>query len=187
MRKIISLFVAVVLMSICVISASAIPAPAYFGDANFDHSRDVTDATFIQRALAELETPSALQKELGDVDGDGNITVFDATMIQMKLAGLIDRYPVGEETYIYMYSGIFTVSEPSAKVGAPVTFTVDVDGTYEPYVYDFYVGDVLVVENSSDNTFTYTFEESGEYRVKAIITNCVENYSDAFIIYEVVE
>lgn len=39
---------------------------------------------------------SVKDKLLGDVDGDGMITVMDATAIQYYLAGMIISYKIGE-------------------------------------------------------------------------------------------
>ena len=65
------------------------------GDADMDGIITVLDATLIQRALAELEELSGLQKELADVAGSG-YDIICATSIQRCLAGLSTDYPVGE-------------------------------------------------------------------------------------------
>lgn len=67
------------------------------GDLNFESGIDVVDATAVQRISAELEIPEALKYELGDVDGDGFVTVSDATYIQMYAVGLIDHFPAEEQ------------------------------------------------------------------------------------------
>lgn len=69
------------------------------GDSDADCELTVMDATYIQRALAQLEEFSVLDTYIGafqhygkelnyisDYDFDGSITVMDATAIQMKLA-----------------------------------------------------------------------------------------------------
>ena len=69
------------------------------GDSDTDCELTIMDATYIQRALAQLEEFGALDTYIGafqhygkklnyisDYDFDGTITVFDATAIQMKLA-----------------------------------------------------------------------------------------------------
>ncbi|MBE6824686.1 MAG: hypothetical protein E7513_05005 [Ruminococcaceae bacterium] len=68
------------------------------GDADENGKLTITDATFIQRALAELTVlddwiaaSHAFGEKLeclNDVDRDGKRTVMDATTIQRKLAGL---------------------------------------------------------------------------------------------------
>lgn len=69
------------------------------GDSDADCELTILDATYIQRALAQLEEFSALDTYIGafqhygkklnyisDYDFDGTITVMDATAIQMNLA-----------------------------------------------------------------------------------------------------
>ena len=55
-------------------------------DANADGSIDITDATFIQRCLVELETPSNIQTYLGDVNRNGELDILDAYCIQVYLS-----------------------------------------------------------------------------------------------------
>ncbi len=72
-----------------------------FGDADLDGMLNVMDATYIQRALANLcefkeydriqGYPWGVQYDrplnyISDIDGDGNRTIMDATAIQVKLA-----------------------------------------------------------------------------------------------------
>ena len=70
------------------------------GDSDGDGVLDITDATHIQRALAELceleeesdsywcGGSSGTKKSYSDMDGDGEVTILDATAIQRRLAGL---------------------------------------------------------------------------------------------------
>ena len=70
-----------------------------FGDADMDSKLTVMDATFIQRALAQMcefskfddtyyKVDGVALKYISDFDRDGERTVLDATAIQHKLAGL---------------------------------------------------------------------------------------------------
>ena len=70
-----------------------------FGDADMDSKLTVMDATFIQRALAQMcefskfddtyyKVDGVVLKYISDFDRDGERTVMDATAIQHKLAGL---------------------------------------------------------------------------------------------------
>lgn len=56
------------------------------GDVDRDYSLTVSDATEIQKWLAEFITFDEEQLALADVDGDGEITISDATMIQFMVA-----------------------------------------------------------------------------------------------------
>lgn len=64
-----------------------------FGDSNCDWSLDIFDATYIQMYLANLLESDEIEKffdiELSDFDRDNEVTILDATGVQMKLADLI--------------------------------------------------------------------------------------------------
>ena len=62
------------------------------GDVNCDGEIDVTDATLVQQAVAEIVELTDDQKKAADTDGDGEITINDATMIQKYAAELIDHF-----------------------------------------------------------------------------------------------
>ena len=67
------------------------------GDADGNGEIDLTDATMIQRYLAELpvEVPLKLLMN-GDVDGDGELTISDVTFIQRYEAEMDSIYPIGQ-------------------------------------------------------------------------------------------
>ena len=56
------------------------------GDVNGDNKVDITDATAIQRHLAEMESLSGQALALADVNSDGKVDISDATHLQMYLA-----------------------------------------------------------------------------------------------------
>ena len=58
------------------------------GDVNRDFTLNVVDVTAIQNAVAELTELDDFQKQLADLSGDGKYDVTDATLLQMKIAGL---------------------------------------------------------------------------------------------------
>ena len=59
-----------------------------YGDLNLDGTLDVTDATAVQKHLAELDVYRlAVMLDIADANRDGNIDITDATYIQMKVAG----------------------------------------------------------------------------------------------------
>lgn len=60
------------------------------GDVNGDAEVDITDATDIQYALAQLEEFTPAQERNADVDGDGQMSIKDVTRIQKYLAGMIE-------------------------------------------------------------------------------------------------
>lgn len=56
------------------------------GDVNLDGVLTVSDATLLQKYLANSASFNALQIELGDMNGDGRISVLDSTIIQKTVA-----------------------------------------------------------------------------------------------------
>ena len=48
-------------------------------------------ATLVQKYIAHLEDLTDQQKRLADVDGDGEITILDATEIQKMLANVKNK------------------------------------------------------------------------------------------------
>ena len=94
------LSVVIILMS--VISANAIEAsteqPFVWGDANGDGIVTVSDATAVQRHIAELEEISKDYVKAAYVGGDGTLSVKDATLIQQYAAEIINHFPSEEQS-----------------------------------------------------------------------------------------
>ena len=67
------------------------------GDADGNNEIESVDATFIQRFLAEIETPIPYSILIrGDVDRSGALELMDVTTIQYYLCHLKTPYPIGE-------------------------------------------------------------------------------------------
>lgn len=66
------------------------------GDVTGDDDVNVSDVTFIQRYLAELEDLENAFLDAADINGDGDVNISDATAIQMYLAEYEVPYPIGE-------------------------------------------------------------------------------------------
>lgn len=174
MKRIICLLLAILVFCFAtIISTGAIPAPYFYGDTNTDNTIDVLDATFVQEYISKRNTMSLLQEMLSDVDADSKITIFDATMIQQRIAKTINIFPAGIGIYTYILLGELESSRESGDVGVdiPVTFTANPDGKFEPFTYDFYINGELIVEDSENNSFTYTFAKKGPYTIKVVVTN----------------
>lgn len=63
------------------------------GDANLDGVTNILDVSVIQRyKIGEIDIPTSRARALADVNNDGSITIRDATLIQMKLAKIIDEF-----------------------------------------------------------------------------------------------
>lgn len=61
--------------------------PVLLGDVNGNGEITITDATLLQKVLADINVN--INMDGADVDGDGEITISDATYIQKKLASII--------------------------------------------------------------------------------------------------
>ncbi len=171
MKKIISLLlVAIMIIGVCAVSASAaLPAMGYIGDADDSGIIDVADATYIQRMLASLVEFDAEDELYADVDLDKNITILDATEIQMWIAKLLPvehshiggyySYAMREDDFYSDYlSG-------QAMAGVPVTFTANLIADSPMQNYELYVNGELVASSEDSNSLTYTFPEAGFYDV----------------------
>ena len=94
--KLIFLFILVI-----VITASAVTIPVgassmILGDADGDGEVCITDATMIQRDVAQIIKIEEGFRRSADVDSDGVITIMDATSIQRWLVHFSVEYPIGE-------------------------------------------------------------------------------------------
>ena len=69
--------------------------PIILGDADGDGDLNITDATCIQRHLAEIHVYEYIE-EAADTDGDGQVSIIDVTMIQRYLAQLPCSEGIGE-------------------------------------------------------------------------------------------
>ena len=69
-------------------------APKYirYGDVNMDGKIDESDVNFIQKAIVSKEVRlTAMQKEIADVDGNGEVLVADSTYIYKYIHGYADE------------------------------------------------------------------------------------------------
>lgn len=66
------------------------------GDVDGDGDITITDATTIQRYLAELETLDAIHLYAADANEDKEVDIADATAIQMAVAKIPTGHPIGE-------------------------------------------------------------------------------------------
>ena len=66
------------------------------GDVDGDGDITITDATAVQRYLAELDVLDDILLYAADANGDGDVDISDATAIQMAVAKIPTGYPIGE-------------------------------------------------------------------------------------------
>ena len=66
------------------------------GDADGDGKVTISDATMIQKYIANYKLPADFQIKACDVNGDKSININDVTEIQRFLANLGNPYHIGE-------------------------------------------------------------------------------------------
>ena len=146
MKKIISIFVILALaLSPAAVSATAQAVEFVLGDVNGDGIVSISDATAIQRHLAQLELIPEEKLNASMVNDGKTLTISDATTIQKKLAELIDRFPVEEQTdemKMFINSTSVTVEwENNESVAAlkeavksnPITIQMSMYGGFEQF------------------------------------------------------
>ena len=125
-------------------AATAADAAAvfYLGDADLDGEIAITDATYIQRALAGYNELSFKSENLGDANRNDCVDILDATLIQRHLAGYSTPTNVGKEMpartmtfstgYAQPFVKINEVSESYRNKGSDVIrFVVFVETDYD--------------------------------------------------------
>ena len=96
MKKMISLIM--ILNILFLLSAYPVSATnRLMGDVNGDGIVSISDATDIQRHLAELEMIPDEYLPYAMVSDDDELTISDATLVQMYVAEMIDRFPAEEK------------------------------------------------------------------------------------------
>ena len=169
MKTVKQLFVFVLVI---VIAASAVTFPvgassAILGDADGDGDVCITDATRIQRDVAQIAAIDNDLRRLADVDSDGIITIMDATAIQRWLVHFSVEYPIGEPV-----NQSFPTEEKESAPTIPPTevSTVSTESTSLPYTVirndkivtvdgiDFNISkipDAVTLNDSSGNTASF--------------------------------
>ena len=71
-----------------------------FGDVTLNDSLHAIDASTIMSASVGLITPTPQMILVGDVDGSGDLTAFDATLVRQYAVQVIDRFPVQTDTVL---------------------------------------------------------------------------------------
>ena len=99
-------FISILLETLVILSFVLIPSMSFSavskasdstfvaGDVDMDGKLTITDATAIQRHLANIVVLTDEQQRIGMVANGTELSIIDVTMIQKKIANLIDRFPV---------------------------------------------------------------------------------------------
>lgn len=97
-----SFFFTVLLMFDVPINASTL----LLGDTDCSGDVSITDATLVQRNIAQIISLTGASRTTGDIDSDSNLTVYDVTCIQRWLIGMNVKHAIGTEC------GIISPTEP---------------------------------------------------------------------------
>lgn len=95
-RRIISvMFAVVMLLALTMCSVSAL-STYIRGDADRSDNVDAIDVTYILRKLSNIPVPNTFFQRAADVNGDGELEVIDATLIQRYNVNISNPYKIGE-------------------------------------------------------------------------------------------
>ena len=102
--------------SFSAIVVSAETSGRLLGDTNSDRKITISDVTMIQRHLAEIITFDEESIAAGDIDGNGELEIGDATIIQCRLVGFDVPYAIGEPIQGYRTEKQAAVSALSTRL-----------------------------------------------------------------------
>ena len=132
------------------------PITYILGDANSDNDVQVDDATKILRCVVDLETLTDVQTLAADVDGDGFVTVIDATIIQRYIAEMPVKYDVGKEKTTSKPQPTTPYVQPTTPYVEPTTPYVEPTGSPDP------VDSFLLTDNFGwGSAYVYAWDNDG--------------------------
>ena len=98
-KRIISIIIATVITfsSMWVYAVSVKADTFLLGDTDCDGDICITDATLVQRDIAQIISLTGASRVTGDIDADNNLTVYDVSCIQRWLGRMSVSYKIGNE------------------------------------------------------------------------------------------
>ena len=90
----VSLIAVLTIIFSAAVSVNAADKTYIYGDADGNGTVNINDVTFIQKVLVDAATPGEDYNISSDVNYDLKVTIRDASVIQMYLAGIITKFPV---------------------------------------------------------------------------------------------
>ena len=154
--KTVKLIFLLVFMFVIAASTFVVPVGAssmILGDADGDGEVCITDATSIQRDVAQIIRIEDSFRRSADVDSDGVISIMDATAIQRWLVHFSVAYSIGEPVIMPTESTTISSEAPSQP---PTVFrnnkTVTIDGI------DFNISKIpnaVILDDSSGNSASF--------------------------------
>ena len=165
-------------------------------DFNNDGKIDNTDAELIQRYCAELTLDSSIENKIlknGDINGDGQITLVDATRLQniIQLTGLTSVKYSDKILYTFTWSeeiNGFNLDDITVNGGQKGNLSIATQINEETYTYSMYI--IPNVENGNEGELQVIIEQDavqdlvyqGNVRSESVITidkkaPILQNYS----------
>lgn len=126
--KLLLVFVLVFMITASAVIFSVGASCTILGDADGDGDVCITDATKIQRDVAQIIKIEESFRRSADVDSDGIITIMDATSIQRWLVHFNVAYPIGEPVITPAEDTTISTEAPSQPISVirnDKTVTVD--------------------------------------------------------------
>lgn len=151
--KLIFLFILVIVITTSAVTISVGASSMILGDADGDGEVCITDATRIQRDVAQITAIDNNLRRLADVDSDSIITIMDATAIQRWLVRFAVAYPIGES--VITPTEATTISTEASSQSPTIIRsdkTVTVDGI------DFNISkipDAVMLDDTSGNSASF--------------------------------
>ncbi|MBQ2971047.1 MAG: dockerin type I repeat-containing protein [Ruminococcus sp.] len=182
MKKLVSfLLVSAVLITAFVLPVGAVRVEELYGDVNKDGSVDTIDATIVQRHLVGVSELVSLEYALADFDNDKDVSILDASAIQMYNAKMI-KHPRKYEEYLEFFVEIDDISiesvyGPEIVEDKSVRFTVLYNEEYDDtdagkLVYNYTFSGITdesyqtTYEKDSENYISWSFPSAGIYEIK---------------------
>lgn len=164
-------------------------APYHKGEVvSHNTGPDMKDVVYTQQYLADLVELTKRQLFFADVDSNDNVDLKDVVMMQQHIAELVK---IDSTEYYGIIPEIKNLTADynsgTAMVGIPVTFTAVESCGMKPITYEFHINNEVVRKRSDDNTFMYTFNSKGTYKIEVVFYNRFDEITSRHINYEVVD
>ena len=127
--KLLFAFILVIVITASAVTISVGASSAILGDADGDGDVCITDATRIQRDVAQIIKIEDSFRQVADVDSDSIITIMDATAIQRWLVHFSVAHPIGESMNISLPT---KEKEPTPTVSSTEASTVSTEASSQP-------------------------------------------------------
>ncbi|MBQ3417550.1 MAG: dockerin type I repeat-containing protein [Ruminococcus sp.] len=153
MKTVKLIFVLVIVLTVLAVTFPVGASSMMLGDADGDGEVCITDATRIQRDVAQIIKIEDSFRQAADVDNDGIITIMDATAIQRWLVHFSVEYPIGEPVITSTEATTLSTEAPTqtqSVIRNEKSVTIDgIDFNFSK------IPDAVVLDDLSGNTASF--------------------------------